>query len=569
MRKAAGSLGTDPPDAAAAIALTSESPGEAAAEHAGEPRASSVRKAAGRSAAHPLGRGSETAALAEGGRPSKPRPNPSGSRCEEAGGTDAPTAVGGNSCAPGSTPGAVGAARCWGDTLHHEAARDASPLPPTAPPPSPAAPPPSLALLPPAPAPAPRRRSPTPPPLPPLRRASSVRKAAGSASPLPKDDGGSANDGSADRAGGEAWVCSAGSCAPGSAPGGVGVAGCTPPCVYGSDAAASTGVLPRPEIPSIALSEVERESSSLCSLVVRASPPQPSSVWEASCAASDATRRGVSASPLPPSETAAAHASGPSSEAGATSSPALGAASPKAACAVNGEGASVGAGVGTAAGAAATALPPRPGGSESRAPRPSATALSALEAGGGTSRAALLWPASASPPMPGCAAASAAALSTLSTVESTEAEPAIQAHDLAPTAVGSAALFTSPLGRASFGGGSIALPRPAENPRVPSGPLAYRSARIWRAGEGAGQKLCSQGNPRGAGVNRSWRAPFEPVRGELRVDMNRAELVGDGEDPVSRIGVCLEVGAGGLAARRGGRDGGGSAPFGSAPARRE
>ena len=383
MRKAAGSLGTDPPDAAAAIALTSESPGEAAAEHAGEPRASSVRKAAGRSAAHPLGRGSETAALAEGGRPSKPRPNPSGSRCEEAGGTDAPTAVGGNSCAPGSTPGAVGAARCWGDTLHHEAARDASPLPPTAPPPSPAAPPPSLALLPPAPAPAPRRRSPTPPPLPPLRRASSVRKAAGSASPLPKDDGGSANDGSADRAGGEAWVCSPGSCAPGSAPGGVGVAGCTPPCVYGSDAAASTGVLPRPEIPSIALSEVERESSSLCSLVVRASPPQPSSVWEASCAASDATRRGVSASPPPPSETAAAHASGPSSEAGATSSPALGAASPKAACAVNGEGASVGAGVGTAAGAAATALPPRPGGSESRAPRPSATALSALEAGGG------------------------------------------------------------------------------------------------------------------------------------------------------------------------------------------
>ena len=260
VRKAAGSLGTDPPDAAAAIALTSESPGEAAAEHAGEPRASSVRKAAGRSAAHPLGRGSETAALAEGGRPSKPRPNPSGSRCEEAGGTDAPTAVGGNSRAPGSTPGAVGAARCWGDTLHHEAARDASPLPPTAPPPSPAAPPPSLALLPPAPAPAPRRRSPTPPPLPPLRRASSVRKAAGSASPLPKDDGGSANDGSADRAGGEAWVCSPGSCAPGSAPGGVGVAGCTPPCVYGSDAAASTGVLPRPEIPSIALSEVERES---------------------------------------------------------------------------------------------------------------------------------------------------------------------------------------------------------------------------------------------------------------------------------------------------------------------
>ena len=384
MRKAAGSLGTDPPDAAAAIALTSESPGEAAAEHAGEPRASSVRKAAGRSAAHPLGRGSETAALAEGGRPSKPRPNPSGSRCEEAGGTDAPTAVGGNSARSGehartqSEPPVAGATRA-----HHEAARDASPLPPTAPPPSPAAPPPSLALLPPAPAPAPRRRSPTPPPLPPLRRASSVRKAAGSASPLPKDDGGSANDGSADRAGGEAWVCSPGSCAPGSAPGGVGVAGCTPPCVYGSDAAASTGVLPRPEIPSIALSEVERESSSLCSLVVRASPPQPSSVWEASCAASDATRRGVSASPPPPSETAAAHASGPSSEAGATSSPALGAASPKAACAVNGEGASVGAGVGTAAGAAATALPPRPGGSESRAPRPSASARSRAEGRGG------------------------------------------------------------------------------------------------------------------------------------------------------------------------------------------
>ena len=213
-----------------------------------------------------------------------------------------------------------------------------------------------------------------------------MRKAAGSASPLPKDDGGSANDGSADRAGGEAWVCSPGSCAPGSAPGGVCVAGCTPPCVYGSDAAASTGVLPRPEIPSIALSEVERESSSLCSLVVRASPPQPSSVWEASCAASDATRRGVSASPLPPSETAAAHASGPSSEAGATSSPALGAASPKAACAVNGEGASVGAGMGTAAGAAATALPPRPGGSESRAPRPSATALGARGRGGPRAR---------------------------------------------------------------------------------------------------------------------------------------------------------------------------------------
>ena len=385
-----------------------------------------------------------------------------------------PTAVGGNSCAPGSTPGAVGAARCWGDTLHQQPEtrrrrhrrrrrrRGAA----------------AIASAAARPAPAPRRRSPTPPPLPPLQ--SFCEKAAGSASPLPKDDGGSANDGSADRAGGEAWVCSPGSCAPGSAPGGVGVAGCTPPCVYGSDAAASTGVLPRPEIPSIALSEVERESSSLCSLVVRASPPQPSSVWEASCAASDATRRGVSASPPPPSETAAAHASGPSSEAGATSSPALGAASPKAACAVNGEGASVGAGVGTAAGAAARPFRRDRAAARAGRPDPLATALSALEAGGDLARGVALA-GTASPPMPGCAAASAAAPDAVDR-RVDRGEP-----EYRPTGTGGRVrrfVHERWGGRPSA---AAASPCPGRREPAPSG-WRDRSARIWRAGEGAGQK---------------------------------------------------------------------------------
>ena len=191
----------------------------------------------------------------------------------------------------------------------------------------------------------------------------------------------------------------------------------------------------------------------------------------------------VSASPLPPSETAAAHASGPSSEAGATSSPAL--VRPRQRRrAPSLARVPVRRGRGHRGGRRGHGPSAETGRCQSRAPRPSATGLSAPR--GRDSRVALLWPASASPPMPGCAAASAAALSTLSTVESTEAEPAIQAR-LEPTAVGSAALFTSPLGRASFGGGSIALPGRPEPARA-IGPFGVPSARIWRAAREAQDK---------------------------------------------------------------------------------